>query len=90
MLSDVGWSWLEEALQDFGAQFTAFGGTVTRTHSVGYGAMEHRDHSGNLELRASWTPRNNAIKDHVEAWLGLLAAMAGLEPHIEGVTHLPR
>lgn len=90
MLSDVGWSWLEESLDNASVQYTAFGGTVTRTHSVAYAALSNRPHSGNLELRASWTPRDTAIRAHVEAWLELLATMAGLEPEIEGVTSLRR
>ena len=88
MLSDVGWAWLEEALIHRGVALTAFGGTVTRTHSVAYGAMSHRAPHGDLELRASWTPLDNHAELHAYAWLDALADMAGLSPVPEGVTQL--
>jgi hypothetical protein len=90
MMSDVGQVWLEEALVDHGAALTAYGGTVTRTHSQPFGAMSGREVSGDLELRASWTPRDGDLAPHVAAWLQLLATMAGLEPVVEGVTTLHR
>jgi hypothetical protein len=88
MLSDVGWAWLEEALVQQGVALTTFGGTVTRTHSVAYGAMSHREPHGDLELRASWTPLDNHADLHAKAWLAALADMAGLSPVAEGVTQL--
>jgi hypothetical protein len=90
LMSDVGWTWLDEALAEQGARFTAYGGTVTRTHSQPYGAMGGRDISGVLELRASWTPLDADLAAHIRAWLRLLETMAGLEPVVEGVTSLRR
>jgi hypothetical protein len=90
ILSDVGWSWLEESLADADLALTAFGGTVTRTHSVAYGAMSDRDPHGQLEVRASWTPLDAQAAGHVEAWLNLLAKMAGLTPVPEGVASITR
>lgn len=90
VLSDVGWSWLDEALAGAGAKVTAFGGTVTRTHSQPYGAMAGREVTGDLELRASWTPVDQEMTAHAGAWLDLLATMAGLAPLPEGVASLPR
>lgn len=90
LISDVGWSWLEEALQRVGVAVAAFGGTVTRTHSQPYGAMAGRESSGDLEIRASWTPLHGALGPHARAWLGLLETMAGLEPIPDGVAPLRR
>lgn len=87
---DVGWAWLEEALSDHEAQVTAQGGTVTRTHSQPYGALVGRDITGELELRASWTPLDDDLTGHIRAWLQVLASMVGLEPEVEGVTQLHR
>ncbi|MDZ7578330.1 MAG: DUF3000 domain-containing protein [Candidatus Nanopelagicales bacterium] len=90
VLTDVGWAWLEEALEDSEAQLTAFGGTVTRNISVPYGAMAGRDIRGDMELRASWTPTDEHIDRHARAWLNLLATLAGLTPLPEGVRTLAR
>jgi hypothetical protein len=90
VLSDVGWAWLEESLSAASAGVSAFGGTVTRTHSQPYGAMAGREVSGDLEIRASWTPTAAEMAPHAEAWLDLLATMAGLTPMPEGVAPLRR
>lgn len=90
ILSDVGWAWLEESLIGADLALTAFGGTVTRTHSVAFGAMADRAAQGQLELRASWTPLDEHAAGHVNAWLNLLATMAGLTPVPEGVTSIAR
>ncbi len=90
VLCDVGWSWLEEAIAAHKVTVAAYGGTVTRTQSQPYGAMSGRDESGELEVRASWTPTDGQIGDHVRVWLQLLETMAGLEPAVAGVTALPR
>lgn len=90
VVSDVGWSWLEEALQRSGAALAAFGGTVTRTHSQPYGAMAGRESAGDLEIRASWTPLEDALGTHARAWLDLLETMAGLEPIPDGIAPLRR
>lgn len=90
MICDVGWSWLQESLQHSTATYTAFGGTVTRTNSQPYGAMAGREASGDLEVRASWTPLDDQVVPHARAWLDLLATMAGLEPLPTGVASLRR
>ncbi len=90
MLNDVGWSFLTDALAEADAAVTAFGGTVTTTHSQPYGAMAGREPAGELEIRASWTPVDDRIGAHGAAWLGLLATMAGLEPIAPGVSQLRR
>ena len=90
MLNDVGWSYLTDALAESDAAFTAFGGTVTTTHSQSYGAMSGREASGELEIRASWTPVDDRIEAHALAWFELLSHMAGLEPIPPGVSQLRR
>jgi hypothetical protein len=89
MLSDVGWSWLVEALKKYNCEYLAPSGTVTRVASVSYGMLEGRDDDSEMEVRASWTPTSgSAIANHVRAWLDLLELSAALEPIPEGVTQL--
>ncbi|HEU4425796.1 MAG TPA: DUF3000 family protein, partial [Pilimelia sp.] len=42
--------------------------------------------AGDVELRASWTPLDDDLGDHLLAWCTLLASTAGLPP--PGVTAL--
>ena len=88
MLPMVAWSWLTEALDQHGAEHVALGGTVTQTSSVrfgdrvgtrpGAGAGPARD--DDVELRASWTPREDGLHRHAEAFFALVATAAGLPP----------
>jgi len=88
-LSDVGWSWLLEALQDHGAAHAAAGGTVTRTLSKRFGQLEVMDpaelaDTSEVEIRASWTaqpgPDGLDLGRHLMAWCDLLCSTAGLPP----------
>jgi hypothetical protein len=99
MLADVGWSWLVDALQGRGAQFSHEGGTVTRVLSQSFAALADRPTSVEIELRASWTPAdvrtlNGArgsgpdLAPHLLAWTDLLCTVAGLPPLPDGVTAL--
>lgn len=94
MLNEVGWSWVEEALATAGVHVEQFGGTVTRTAGRSFGTMSDRPSDGYLEIRASWTPAEDAgrplddIGAHVEAWLGFLGLAAGLPPLPRGVAHV--
>jgi hypothetical protein len=83
LLPDVGWSWLNEALAGCGAEYTALGGTVTATSSVRFGDIAATDRSDDVEIRASWTGIGGPWAGHLTAFIGLLAAAAGLPP--EGV-----
>jgi hypothetical protein len=89
MLTEVAWSWLVEALDERGAQARAESGTVTRTASQSFGAIEDRPPSGDVEIRASWTPETPDIGPHVLAWADVLARVAGLQPLPAGVASLP-
>ncbi|MFF0294891.1 DUF3000 domain-containing protein [Kitasatospora sp. NPDC004615] len=80
LLSEVGWSWLMDALQAHGARFAEPGGTVTRCHSQYFGALAERGASTEIELRASWTPADRRFDRHLAAWAELLCVCAGLPP----------
>lgn len=90
-LSEVGWSWLSEALAARGAAHTAAGGTVTRTVSATFGQLSEPDETSEVEVRASWTPLHDLtgqldLATHLRAWCDLLCATAGLPP--KGVASL--
>ncbi len=89
MLTEVGWSWLVESLEDRDAGFRAESGTVTRTASESFGAISDRAPSGDVEIRASWTPTSPDVGAHLAAWADVLAQVAGLPPIPHGVTSLP-
>ena len=80
LLPDVGWSWLTDALESTGADFTALGGTVTDTTSARFGDISGPARTDDLELRASWTPRSADLGPHGEAFFALMASVVGLPP----------
>jgi Protein of unknown function (DUF3000) len=86
LLPGVGWSWLTDALEVHDARFTAIGGTVTQTLSTRFGELAGPPTAADIEIRASWTPLDDDLSAHVEAWCALLASTAGLPP--PGVTAL--
>ena len=86
MLAEVAWSWLTGALEESGTASTALGGTVTRTSSVRFGDISGPMHVTDLELRASWTPLEDDLTAHGDAFAAVLATAAGLPPL--GVTTL--
>jgi hypothetical protein len=89
LLPGVGWAWLTEALDSHGAAFTAASGTVTRVASESFGAMSEQPGSAQIEIRASWTPLDDAFDAHLLAWCDLLCTTAGLPPVPTGVLSLP-
>ncbi len=96
LLYDVGWSWVTEALEANGCHCGEFGGTVTRTSGRSFGTMAERPPDGFVEIRASWTPREDPetglpVDDlgvHVAAWFDMLSQAAGLPPLPRGVAHV--
>lgn len=80
LLAGVGWSWLVEALEQYGATYTAVGGTVTQTSSTRFGDIAGPATTIDIELRASWTPLDSNLVPHVRAWVDVLSAAAGLPP----------
>lgn len=81
LLTEVGWSWLLEALEGAGAHAEAVGGTVTQTTSRSFGVMDEREPEGRLQIRASWTPKDaDDLGAHARAWALLTASACGLPP----------
>ncbi|HMM83343.1 MAG TPA: DUF3000 domain-containing protein [Terrimesophilobacter sp.] len=87
-LAEVAWSWLIDALDSRKAAYSAASGTATKILSTGFGGLAEQGDGAQLELRASWTPLNESIASHVEAWGDLVCMLAGLPPTPEGVTLL--
>ena len=90
LLGNVAWAWLVETLEEQGADYTSIGGTATRILSESYGMLAPRPDTIDLELRASWTPKDATVRRHLEAWAGVVCTFAGLPPVAEGVTLLPQ
>lgn len=89
LLPPVGWSWLTEALEAHGATYLAAGGTVTQVASESFGGIADEPATSEVELRASWTPADDDLRSHVEAWSDVLSLAAGLPPAPPGVAALP-
>ena len=89
VLGAVGWSWLLDALADRGAAYGNEGGTVTRVVAESFAALAERGSGVSIEIRASWTPRDDDLAAHLLAWTDLLCTVGGLPPLPEGVSALP-
>ena len=90
LLTDVGWTWLTDALDGHGAEHVAESGTVTRVATESYGSMAGEPGCAQLEIRASWTPVDATdLASHAEAWGELLCTAGGLEPVPDGVAVMP-
>ena len=89
LLGEVGWSWLTDALEEHAPGYTAPSGTVTRVITEGFGAKSGELPATGFELRASWSPPEDAdLGVNVAAWCDLLAAAAGLPAQPLGTTAL--
>ncbi|MDG9728652.1 MULTISPECIES: DUF3000 domain-containing protein [unclassified Streptomyces] len=89
LLPDVCWSWLTGALQARGLTYGEPSGTVTRASSHYFGGLSERPSASQIEIRASWTPREGlgGVPDtatHLASWCDLLAQVAGLPPAAPG------
>ncbi|WP_328536109.1 DUF3000 domain-containing protein [Streptomyces sp. NBC_00344] len=85
LLPEVCWSWLTGALQGRGLSCGEASGTVTRAGSHYFGGLAERRPATQIEIRASWTPREGrgGVPDtasHLAAWCDLLCQIAGLPP----------
>ncbi|PSS45458.1 DUF3000 domain-containing protein [Arthrobacter woluwensis] len=89
LLGTVAWTWLVEALQNHGADYRSAGGTATRVLSDSFGTLAERGSTIDIELRASWTPADWQVQNHLEAWADMVCSFAGLPPLPDGVTALP-
>ncbi|QES47631.1 DUF3000 domain-containing protein [Streptomyces venezuelae] len=98
LLPEVCWSWLTGALEARGLTYGEASGTVTRASSHYFGGLGERRPATQIEIRASWTPREGVggVPDtaaHLSAWCELLCQIAGLEPlppADPGVVSLPQ
>ncbi|ASY32262.1 MULTISPECIES: DUF3000 domain-containing protein [unclassified Streptomyces] len=85
LLPEVCWSWLTGAFTARGLAYGEAGGTVTRASSHYFGGLRERPSASQIEIRASWTPRESpsGVPDttaHLAAWCELLSQIAGLPP----------
>ncbi len=88
LLTEVGWSWLIDALDRNQAEYSAPSGTVTAFSSRSFGGIADDPPRAEVELRASWTPIITSAADMVrnlQAWSELLCLTAGLPPLPDGV-----
>lgn len=91
LLPDVCWAWLTGALQNRGLAYGEPSGTVTRASSHYFGGLSARPAACQIEIRASWTPREGlgGVPDtaaHLASWCDLLSQVAGLPPAVPGDT----
>ncbi len=88
LLTEVGWSWLIDALERNQAEYTSPSGTVTAVSSRSFGGISDDPPRAEVELRASWTPMVATAADvirNLQAWSELLCLTAGLPPLPDGV-----
>ena len=88
LLTEVGWSWLLDALERNEAGYGSPSGTVTAVSSRSFGGIATDPPRAEIELRASWTPDVSSGQDvvrHLQAWSELLCLTAGLPPLPDGV-----
>ncbi|WP_330299164.1 MULTISPECIES: DUF3000 domain-containing protein [unclassified Streptomyces] len=100
LLPEVCWSWLTGALDARGLTYGEASGTVTMAASHYFGGLGERRPATQIEIRASWTPREGVggVPDtsaHLAAWCELLCQIAGLPPvgpteTVTGVVSLPQ
>ncbi|MFJ9559236.1 DUF3000 domain-containing protein [Streptomyces fuscichromogenes] len=89
LLPEVCWAWLTGALQARGLSYGEPSGTVTRASSHYFGGLSARPAASQIEIRASWTPREGRTgapdtAAHLASWCDLLAQVAGLPPTAAG------
>ncbi|MFD9975315.1 DUF3000 domain-containing protein [Streptomyces sp. NPDC059017] len=85
LLPEVCWSWLTGALEARNLAYGEPSGTVTRAGSHYFGGLADRRPATQIEIRASWTPREGRdgapdTAAHLAAWCDLLCQLAGLPP----------
>ena len=89
VLGAVGWSWLTDALEAHELPSDNIAGTVTRVVSESFGDLEDTAVDVEMEIRASWSPRDAEAGEHLAAWTEMLGTVGGLPPLPDGVVALP-
>lgn len=97
LLPEVGWNWLLSSLEEYGCNYSAPSGTVTRVSSASFGKLSPRNNESEIEIRASWTPVVSPRDDvaqvllsHVMAWCNLIAEISFLPPITDGVSSISK
>lgn len=89
LLTEIGWSWLQDCLAGLPAPVSALGGTVTAVRSTSFESLSARGHETSIQIRASWSAAGLAdLPDHYAAWIALMELCAGLPPYHPGVTRI--
>lgn len=92
LVSEVGWSWLTEALDGHTSGYRSISGTVTAVVTQGFGSKQDEPISTGFELRASWSPvlsgESAGLGGHLAAWCEVVCTAAGLPPLAPGVAAL--
>ncbi len=100
LIHEVAWTWVTDSLEEMA--LTQVGGTVTISSGTSFGTMAERPGDGLVEIRASWTPLavpdtahssdsndvSATITEHLDAWIEILARLAGLPPLPAGVPQM--
>lgn len=86
--AEVGRQWLQECLAQQNCRVEGLSGTTTRVTSEAFGTREHHGVEVALEIRASWTPQDDDLLRHLDAWRDLLVTVAGVPPLPDGVVTL--
>lgn len=85
-LAEIAWNWLSEALRQRGADYFAEAGTATRIHSTGFGGLAKDPDHAEVEIRASWSPKGDSLRPHLEAFQDLICMVSGL-PYLPAGVH---
>ena len=91
LLTEVGWTWLTDALEFHQADYHDASGTVTCQSSRCFGDLSNEPDRAEVEIRASWTAKIVSAQDiisHIEAWQTLACTTAGYPPLPTGVVAL--
>lgn len=84
------WNLLIRALEKHNVKYTNEAGTVTKMSSTGMGSLASEAPASEVELRASWSPKEGDFGSHFAAWQDLIATMAGNLLEGEDITPLAR
>jgi len=84
------WNLLIRALDKHNVKYLNEAGTITKMTSTGMGSLSNEAAASEVELRASWSPKEADFGNHFAAWQDLIATMAGNLLEGEDVAPLAR